>query len=458
MDLRSKPTFNILSLCSGGGGLDLGVGLAVGNARTVCHVEIESYACEVLASRMEEGSLDQAPIWTDIKTFDGEPWRGVVDCIIGGYPCQPFSCAGKRKGTDDPRHLWPHIERIVREVGPRFCYFENVAGHLSLGFDIVTKGLRGMDYGVEAGIFSAAEVGASHIRKRLFILAAKRDGISILADACCERRQQIARGSYEDEGKHEGWGKEETHEPDGSGKNAAFEMASTGTSGRGPAYLGVFLADPEECGKREARKGSQPGTEGHGEELADTDAVRPLDEQQSEDGRQAIPIAECGGGIPGDVLVDAASVPEREQDDEARPVARGRARKDIGGGCCDVVHPEGLFGDAVERGEQDGFLREMEGYECLTLQGGPLPLFPPRPNDIDGWGWSLAVEKTIEPSVRDVANELAAGVVSGSSRNRIDQLRLLGNGVVPTCSAYAFGVLVVKHIRAYEAETKEAEA
>ena len=162
---------NILSLCAGVGGLDLGLGLAQPNARTVCYVEIEAFACEILATRMENKALDEAPIWTDLRTFNCKPWRGVVDCIIGGYPCQPFSVAGKQKGADDPRHLWPSIADIIRDIQPRICFFENVGGHLKLGFEQVHDDLSEMGYQVKAGLFTAAEVGASHKRERLFILA-----------------------------------------------------------------------------------------------------------------------------------------------------------------------------------------------------------------------------------------------------------------------------------------------
>lgn len=92
MDHRS---LYILSLCAGVGGLDLGIRVAQPNARAVCFVEIEAFACEILAMRMEDKSLDEAPVWTDLRSFDGKPWRGVVDCITAGYPCQPFSVAGK---------------------------------------------------------------------------------------------------------------------------------------------------------------------------------------------------------------------------------------------------------------------------------------------------------------------------------------------------------------------------
>lgn len=169
MDLRSRH--DIISLCSGIGGLDLGIKLAIPLARTVCYVEREVFCCAHLVQKMEEGILDEAPVWTDVKTFDGKPWHGLVDGIHGGYPCQPFSVAGKRKGTEDPRHLWPDIARIVREVQPGWCFFENVRGHLRLGFEQVRDDLREMGYTVRAGLFSAAEVGASHKRERLFILA-----------------------------------------------------------------------------------------------------------------------------------------------------------------------------------------------------------------------------------------------------------------------------------------------
>ena len=163
---------NVLALCAGAGGLELGIEAACPDARTVCWVEWELSAAAVLAAHMEAGDFPPAPIWSDVRTFDGRPWRGVVDCITGGYPCQPFSVAGKRRGKDDPRHLWPHIARIVGEVEPAWCFFENVGGHLRLGyFDIVRPDLERLGYRVTEGLFTAEEVGAPHQRERLFILA-----------------------------------------------------------------------------------------------------------------------------------------------------------------------------------------------------------------------------------------------------------------------------------------------
>jgi DNA (cytosine-5)-methyltransferase 1 len=202
---------NVLSLCAGGGGLDLGVGLAVPDARTVCYVENEVTAAAVLVSNMEAERLPAAPLWTDLRTFDGTAWRGVVDIVIGGYPCQPFSNAGKRLGADDPRHLWPEVCRIVSEVAPEWCFFENVGAHLRLGFDEVARDLQGMGYRVAAGLFTAEEVGAPHGRERLFILA----GSAQLADA------ERSGGSAEPRLEHQ----ERPEVVDGSGRCCDSGMA-----------------------------------------------------------------------------------------------------------------------------------------------------------------------------------------------------------------------------------------
>ena len=133
-----------LSLCSGAGGLDLGLTIAIPGYRTVGYVERETFAAATLVARMEDAALDQAVIWDDVATFDGQPWRGAVDLVSAGYPCQPFSVAGKRLGTEDPRHLWPHVARIIGEVEPPFVFLENVAHHLRLGFPEVASGLVSM--------------------------------------------------------------------------------------------------------------------------------------------------------------------------------------------------------------------------------------------------------------------------------------------------------------------------
>lgn len=141
---------------------------------------------------MAEGALPEAPVWSDARTFDGRPWRGKVAGVVAGYPCQPFSAAGKRRGSNDSRHLWPAIERIVEEVRPAWCFFENVDGHLRIGyFDVVRPQLEALGFLCKEQIVSASDVGAPHQRKRLFILAVEDanridcDGGGIQAEIRC---------------------------------------------------------------------------------------------------------------------------------------------------------------------------------------------------------------------------------------------------------------------------------
>ena len=166
---KELPT--VISFCSGYGGIETGIELAGAEHRVIAYVEIEAFAIANLVAKMEAGKLDPAPIWTDLKTFPAHLFRGAVDIITGGYPCQPFSAAGQRKGEDDPRHLWPTIREHVKTIRPDRCFFENVEGHISLGLSSVISDLEEDGYAATWGIFSAREVGAPHQRKRVYILA-----------------------------------------------------------------------------------------------------------------------------------------------------------------------------------------------------------------------------------------------------------------------------------------------
>ena len=170
MDNPEKP-LTVLSLCTGYGGIERGLELAGVKIRVVAHVEIQAYAIANLVSKMEEGKMAPAPIWTNLKTLNAEPFRDRIDLITGGYPCQPFSTSGQRKGKADSRHLWPYINGIISKCRPRICFFENVQGHLSKGFSDVVCDLGKLDYYVTAGIFSALEVGSPQPRKRVYIMA-----------------------------------------------------------------------------------------------------------------------------------------------------------------------------------------------------------------------------------------------------------------------------------------------
>jgi len=174
-----------ISLCAGYGGIDLGLKRAIPNLRTIAFSEIEAFAVANLVSKMEAGLLDCAPVWTDLKTFPWDEFRGKVDILSGGFPCQPFSCAGKRNGDEDPRHLFPYILDGIGRCRPSIVFLENVEGILSAklsgdnwrdpaGTPVLLHVLRELErvgYKATAGVFSASEVGAPHQRKRVFIMA-----------------------------------------------------------------------------------------------------------------------------------------------------------------------------------------------------------------------------------------------------------------------------------------------
>ena len=156
-------TLTVGSLFSGIGGLDLGLERA--GMQVIWQSEIDPYACKVLKKHWPE-----VPNHGDIKQID---WRTVepVDVICGGYPCQPFSTAGKRQGTDDPRHLWPWVRTAISELQPQYAILENVRGHLSMGGLQVVGELAEIGYDAEWRVVSAAGLGAPHRRDRIIIVA-----------------------------------------------------------------------------------------------------------------------------------------------------------------------------------------------------------------------------------------------------------------------------------------------
>lgn len=168
----------ILSLFSGIGGLDLAVKLVFPQARTVAYVEREAYCQKILMDRMQDKTLDEGAIWSDITTFDGKPWCGKIDMLIGGFPCQDVSHCGKKEGIKEGSRsgLYYHYIRLVDEIRPSYVFVENVSGLLdnrAMGIVLGELAERGFD--AEWGMFSAESVGSSHKRDRVFILAHSND-------------------------------------------------------------------------------------------------------------------------------------------------------------------------------------------------------------------------------------------------------------------------------------------
>lgn len=202
---------NELALFAGAGGSILG-GKLLG-WRTVCAVEIDPYCITQLIQRQNDKILPPFPIWDDVCTFDGTNWRGIIDVVSGGFPCQGISVAGKGKGLEDERSgLWSEMFRIIREVRPRYVFVENSPLLTRRGIDRVLGDLASMGYDATWGVLGADDVGAPHIRKRIWLLAyasseqweresesrefkvstfTHRDGSEeYVADSNCYRKQQ----------------------------------------------------------------------------------------------------------------------------------------------------------------------------------------------------------------------------------------------------------------------------
>jgi len=161
---------NELALFAGAGGGILG-GKLLG-WRTVCAVEWDAYAASVLCARQNDGALPAFPIWDDVRTFDGRPWRGIVDVVSGGFPCQDISAAGKGAGIEGERSgMWTEMARIIGEVRPAYAFVENSPMLTSRGLGRVLGDLAALGYDARWGVLGAVDAGAPHKRDRIWIVA-----------------------------------------------------------------------------------------------------------------------------------------------------------------------------------------------------------------------------------------------------------------------------------------------
>ncbi len=189
-----------LALFAGAGGGILG-GKLLG-WRTVCAVERDAYAAQILAQRQNDGILRPFPIWSDVQSFDGRPWRRLVDVVSGGFPCQDISVAGKGAGLDGIRSgLWFHFARIIGEIRPKYAYIENSPAITTYGLERVLADLAGMGMDAKWGMFRASSFGSCHHRNRFFMVAYAHgsimEGVDIQKPVCIgseeSRRRQFAR-------------------------------------------------------------------------------------------------------------------------------------------------------------------------------------------------------------------------------------------------------------------------
>lgn len=236
------------SLFTGYGGLDLAIG-----GELVWYAEIDKAACQVLATH--HPNVANLGDITKINWADVEP----VDILTGGYPCQPFSHAGKRKGKNDERHLWPYVLDAICAIRPRYAILENVSGHLSLGFDSVLTDLAEIGWFAEWGTYRASDVGAPHRRERLFIVACNPDNNGRPAS----ERGRSLRVSQELWGSQESAGDRKLE----GASDSLFAYATRGTRGAGS---GRGVSESERATGLATHVGdiaTDTSGDGHGEQL-----------------------------------------------------------------------------------------------------------------------------------------------------------------------------------------------
>lgn len=462
--MDTPQTITHISLCAGYGGIDLGLKRAIPDLRTIAFSEIEGYACANLVAKMEAGLLDAAPIWTNLKTFPWSEFSGKVDILSGGYPCQPFSAAGKRLGTEDPRHLWPFIADGIRLMQPRVCFFENVEGHVSLGLRAVIEELGNLGYETTWGIFSASEVGAPHQRKRIFILAHLIN--ERLQGRLCGRTHQ----EWKDINGYAGCG--------GAGGGSRLADSNSAGSRKDWKQSQLWTVRTEQsssnCWNPESTKGNQgwpsrPGEPQHGWEppqvvanakhdghvAAETDRGICGSEQDSrrKEEQSSVEQLEGSGAIASLSIVGnsnsqhrRASTERRKHDPEAgstgESLGNAEGGQDHGRESRDLAEESGcgtggnhaadctgeMLGNAHSPRPQERTGQRGAGIQGTHANGG------------------TDAERQAQPSLGRDADGSASGLdyaelcISGD--NRTDELRLLGNGVVPDTATRAFLTLV----------------
>ena len=398
------------SLCSGYGGLEMGVELALGPIEHVWHGEFDAAASAVLAARWpgvpnigDIAAVTAAGAWGDMAP---------IDILCAGYPCQPFSSAGLRKGTDDPRNRWPDVWEAVRALRPRLVVLENVRGHLSRGFDAVVSSLAGLGYLGRWGCVRASDTGAPHRRERLFIVAwPAEEGAPWLHGA--DLAGPLAELALLPTPKAS----------DAKRNGSPGEQARNSPS---LSAISILLPTPSACRAGNNRGGAQ-GRVG---------PVRPSLDQIGKLLPTPVSSLGRGSGFPSaDTAADRRDNPARTfgLDDAVALLPTPLASAGAKGGPSqrgskgDLALPAavqdehwGAYGEAVRRWEQ------------VIGRVAPEPTIPGR------------TRPQLSPRFVEWMMGLPDGHVTGVIGKRTDALRVLGNGVVPQAAALALRQLLAE--------------
>lgn len=376
-DVAVSP-INVLSLCSGVGGLELGIGLALNHrgqaACGICYVEGEAAAAASLVASMEAGWFHPAPVWSDVTTFDGRPWRGLVHILASGDPCQDNSAAGKRLGAAGERFLAPEVVRIAEECRPDLVFRENVVGNIDGQLAALVPPLEGLGYRVAAGIFSSAETGNTMRRERLFVMA---------------------RASLQQSGEE-----------------------------------GL------------CRRRSKEWFGGTGRELVEPEGVGPGESRTEHAGEQGRRVATGAGGAMGSAFgrVDKRNAQDSQRQSVRRVAVDGPGGRDSepvqpGAG---LARSCGARSQGIIGGQHHAQGRQ-EPSRHAGLRGRTVlpPAVIPGPTD-SRWIDVLDRWPELQPALsqEEAESHLRRGV--DAMANRVERLRATGNGVDPICSAYAF--------------------
>ena len=377
------------SLFSGYGGLDMGVRAAIGG-EVVWHCEYDKVPSAILAHH-HPGVIN----FGDVKKVDW-PTVGPIDVLTGGYPCQPFSHAGNRKGTTDERHLWPYVADAVSALRPSLVILENVSGHLSLGMGDVLGDLAALGYDATWGVVRASDAGACHQRARVFIVAhAQRQRFNGSRNAKSASKTEIGRANAERPSRDDA----DTHGA-GCGQHCGTVSDVTQFSTAEHSRHAAADADGQRYGRRQ-----DAGMVGG---VGATSTV----------GRRSTSAARQKSGDRG--AEDAADADR----------ASGQARRDAGHDS-GLLRPQSLgSAHSIEWGKYGPAIAQ---WEYVLNRRAPAPTEP-----------GSKGRPRLSPAFVEWMMGLPAGHVTDPAIgiSRTAQLKALGNGVVPQQAALALSVLL----------------
>jgi len=432
---NDNDPITVVEFCAGYGGLGLGIKRVLGERmRLIGLCELEGFAQANLISKMEAGLMAQVPIWSNLLAFPYRKFRGLVDFAVAGIPCQPHSLAGKRKGGGDERFLFDDWLRGLEQMQPRYILIENVEGLLSskmpdgtLCIAWTIERLEAMGYKATAGIFSAREVGAPHQRKRVFILGVNN----------CERLERFnSKLNYPEGRKIQN---RPASLPDGTTRPFLSNALRDGSGEGWLIQQGADGAESVSNGQARGTWPSRPGQPQYGWEpprVVSSAIPNPTDNGLEIDTKRTIEPSEgdrrvsyiggvctCEGASMGDTTHQGCGRLDDEQGEIGSREARGhldRASSTMGDSNSWRQSPSidtGSSGETISGGESN-----IEQTECGQTQ-------PPLGRDADGASdWMDYAELCV------------------TCDNRTDELRLLGNGVVPATAERAFRTLLAELI------------